>query len=216
MARIVSTNIGEKVSIVHQGKEVKTGIYKYAFDTAIYLGKTDVQTDNVVDRKYHGGIDKACYLYPSENYKYWQQQFPNLKMEWGMFGENLTTEGLLESEIHIGSVYRIGETFVQVTQPRQPCYKLGIRFKDSKVVKLFSNSPYPGIYVRVLREGLVRTDDSIELLDNQIENQTLTEVFELLMKRNKDEQLINRAINTSVLAESARKDLIKILNLGVE
>lgn len=107
MGAVISTNIGDKVSIVHNGKEIQTGIYKYPVQTSFFLGETDVVNDQVVDRKYHGGVDKACYLYLSENYAYWQEQFPKLELEWGIFGENLTTEGLFESRVRIGSIYQI-------------------------------------------------------------------------------------------------------------
>ncbi|MFA9391873.1 MAG: MOSC domain-containing protein [Prolixibacteraceae bacterium] len=210
MGKVISTNIGEKVTIIHNGVEKQTGIYKYTVNEPIFLGQTDVEKDHVMDRKYHGGIDKACYLYPSENYDYWQKQFPSLKMEWGMFGENLTTEGFIERTIRIGTTYQIGEAIVQVSQPRQPCYKLGIRFNDPKMVKLFSNAPYPGIYVRVLNEGFVKAGDSMVQLNEPSESLVLTDVFALLMKRNNNKGLMMRALSDPFLAASAKKDLAKL------
>lgn len=212
MGTVISTNIGEKVSINHNGKVIQTGIYKYPVNTSIYLGKTDVVNDYVVDRRYHGGVDKACYLYPSENYKFWKEQYPDLKMEWGMFGENLTTQGLFENTVRIGSTYQIGDVVIQVTQPRQPCYKLGIRFNDAKVVKMFSNSPYSGIYVRVLNEGYIKAGDSINLIEENDKSLSLVEVFALLMKRNSDTEMFQKALDDKYIAESAKRDLLKILN----
>ena len=210
MGNVISTNIGERKTIVFNGKELETGIYKYSVNNPIYLGKTDVMNDNVIDRRYHGGLDKACYLYPSENYEFWKEQFSGLKMEWGMFGENLTTLGLIESDVRIGSIYQIGEALVQVTQPRQPCFKLGIRFNNAKVVKLFSNSPYPGIYVRILKEGYVKTGDSIQLIEYMSNSLSLVDVFGLLMKRNSDKTMFEKAINDIHLAKSAKQDLMEI------
>lgn len=210
MSKIISTNIGEKVTIVHNGKEIQTGIYKFPVKDGIRLGKTDVEKDQVIDRRYHGGIDKACYLYPSENYKYWQSLFPTLKFDWGMFGENLTSEGLLETNVRVGSTYQIGETLVQVSQPRQPCYKLGIRFKNAKVVKAFSNSDYSGIYVRVLKEGAIKNNDTIKLINEATGALTLAQVFGLLMGRCSDIGLAIKAYNDPFLAESAKRDLVKI------
>ena len=132
-------------------------------------------------------------------------------MDWGMFGENLTTEGILEKDIRIGSIYQIGETIVQVTQPRQPCYKLGIKFEDARMVKLFSQSPYPGIYVRVLKEGNIKAGDSIQLIEEMANSLSLVDVFGLLMKRNSDKEMIEKALKDIYLAESAKKDLLKIL-----
>ena len=211
MAKVISTNIGELVTIVHRGKKIETGIYKYPVDHPIFLGQTDVLRDQVIDRKYHGGVDKACYLYPAENYPYWAKKFPNLKLDWGMFGENLTIEGLLEADSRIGATYQIGEAVVQVSQPRQPCFKLGIRFGDQRMVKLFSNAPYPGIYVRVLHEGLVKSGDSISLIYDHPESLNLTEVYSLLMNRNKDFKMFQKALNDPFLARSAKRDLEKIL-----
>lgn len=212
MAKVISTNIGECVTIVYRGKEVQTGIYKYPVEDPIWLGQTDVRTDHVIDRKYHGGVDKACYLYPAENYPYWAKKFPNLKLEWGMFGENLTIEGLMEADARIGATYQIGEAVVQVSQPRQPCFKLGIRFGDKKMVKLFSNAPYPGIYVRVLHEGYVKAGDTVSLIYDHPESLNLPEVFSLLMNRNNDLKMFQKALNDPFLARSAKRDLEKILN----
>lgn len=211
MGKVISTNIGEKVTIEHNGEKIQTGIYKYSVNEPIFLGETDVEKDNVMDRRYHGGIDKACYMYPVENYAHWKDIFPDLKFEMGMFGENLTIEGLLEKDAHIGATYKIGEAIVQVSQPRQPCYKLGIRFNAPKMVKLFSAAPFPGIYVRVIKEGWVKAGDSIELVENRTESLTLPEVFSLLMRRNSDQYLFERALNDEFLAASAKKDLRKIL-----
>src|SRR5665811_846906 len=126
--KIISTNIGEARTINWKNREVKTGIFKFPVNEPIFLGKENVENDNVIDRRYHGGIDKACYLYSAEHYNYWQKKYPKLEMPWGMFGENLTVEGLHEATINIGDIFKIGETVVQATQPRQPCFKLEFRF----------------------------------------------------------------------------------------
>jgi MOSC domain-containing protein YiiM len=210
MGKVIATNIGKKVTIIHNNKELETGIYKFSVEKPVFLGETGVDTDQVIDTRYHGGLEKACYLYPSENYTYWKSFFPKLKWEWGMFGENLTVEGLQEADIAIGNIYKIGEAIVQVTQPRQPCFKLGVRLNDPRIVKLFSNAPYPGIYVRVLQTDFVKAGDEISLIEEKKESILLTDVFALLMKRNNDEQLMESAINNPFLAESAKKDLMEI------
>lgn len=208
--KIIATNIGKKVTLIHNGKEVETGIYKNPVEEPISLGKTDVDHDHVIDRRFHGGVDKACYLYPSEHYSYWHSLFPNVEMGWGAFGENLTTEGLDERTVKIGNVYQIGEALVQVTQPRQPCYKLGIRFNDASMVKSFSKSDFPGIYVRILKEGTVSANDSIELVEEKSDALSLAVVFALLMHREKDEKLVLKALNDEFIAESARRDIRKL------
>jgi MOSC domain-containing protein YiiM len=209
--KIISTNIGEAVEIEWRGKMVKTGIYKYPVAGPIFLEKEDVRHDHVVDRRYHGGVDKACYLYSTNHYPYWQSRYPELDWQWGMFGENLTVEGIDESQIRIGDVFRLGEALVQVTQPRQPCFKLGVRFGDAKVVREFLESPYPGVYARVLEEGFVKTGDEIALEKQAASNMTLQEIFSLFTHQIDRADLLRQAIEIPELAEACRKDLTKLL-----
>lgn len=206
--RVISTNIGEPKTIVWHGKEELTGIYKYPVKHPIFLGNEEVENDHVMDRKYHGGVDKACYLYSADHYSYWKKLYPDLKMPWGMFGENLTVEGLHEIEISVGDVFEIGEAVVQATQPRQPCYKLGIRFNEPKVVKQFVDSGFPGVYVRVLKNGTVKSGDKM-IRTEKYGSVSIQKVFELLYTDNLQEKPLNQALNNPFLAESCRRDLLK-------
>jgi MOSC domain-containing protein YiiM len=205
---VISTNIGEPKTIVWHGKKEQTGIYKYPVEHPIFLGTEDVENDHVMDRKYHGGVDKACYLYSADNYNFWKKFYPELEMPWGMFGENLTVEGLHENEITVGDIFEIGEAVVQATQPRQPCYKLGIRFQNPKVVKQFVESGFPGVYVRVLKNGMVKTGDKM-ILKEKSNSVSIQKVFELLYTDNFQEELLKQALNNPFLAESCRRDLLK-------
>jgi MOSC domain-containing protein YiiM len=205
---VISTNIGEPKTIVWHGKKEQTGIYKYPVEHPIFLGTEDVENDHVMDRKYHGGVDKACYLYSADNYNFWKKFYPELEMPWGMFGENLTVEGLHENEITVGDIFEIGEAVVQATQPRQPCYKLGIRFQNPKVVKQFVESGFPGVYVRVLKNGMVRTGEKM-ILKEKSNSISIQKVFELLYTENFQEELLKQALNNPFLAESCRRDLLK-------
>ena len=206
--RIISTNIGEARTVLWQGKEVKTGIYKYSVDESIYLGTEDVDNDDVVDRKYHGGVDKACYLYSADHYEYWKTLHPNVKMPWGMLGENITVEGLHETEINIGDIFKIGDAVVQATQPRQPCYKLDIRFNASGLVKQFIDSGFPGVYVRVLKNGNVKSGDSMEIIERQ-NTLSIQKVFQLIYASKFDKDAVKTALNNPFIADSCRKDLLK-------
>ena len=207
---IVSTNVGEKTEITFRGKELFTGIFKYQVHEPLVLGNEDVKGDAVIDRRYHGGIDKACYLYSVNHYPFWKKAYPNLEWSWGMFGENLTIAGLDESELHIGDIFSIGTARVQITQPRQPCFKLGIRLADPKAVELFVQAEKPGAYVRVLREGTVRTGDDLRLELGKPSNYTVEEVFHLLYNARENLDVVNRAIRMPDLAISCRDDLIKL------
>ncbi|MGQ8338563.1 MOSC domain-containing protein [Sunxiuqinia sp. A32] len=212
--KVISTNIAEPREIEWRGKKVKTGIYKTPVDQPIILEKEDVRNDHVLDRRYHGGIDKACYLYSKDSYSFWQRKYPKLDWQWGMFGENLTVEGLDESSINIGDVYEIGEAVVQVSQPRQPCYKLGVRFGNQSVVREFLESSYPGVYVRVLKDGAVRKGDVMNLMQKAANSLSLVDVFSLFSRNIDNKELLEQAISIPELGEACRKDLKKLLSFS--
>ena len=205
--KIISTNIGEPRIFVYRGKEVKTGLFKYPVNDSIFLGEEDVVNDNVIDRRYHGGKDKACYLYSADHYEDWRNIYPELDFTWGMFGENLTVKGLNEADINIGDVFQIGEAVVQATQPRQPCFKLEFRFNDPLIIRKFVDSGFSGVYVRVLKKGAVKTGDSMTKIDN-VSSVSIRQVFEWIYASEFDPQVIS-AINDAYIAESCKKDLLK-------
>jgi len=175
----------------------------------LFLGADGVNKDHVSDRKHHGGSDKACYLYSADHYDYWKKQFPDLEWCWGLFGENLTVEGLDEGNILIGDIYKVGVAKVQVSQPRLPCYKLGIRMESSKAVKVFLNSPYPGVYLRILEEGHVKAGDVFELIQSNKNSLSVREVFSLFSSNKLNIEMKELAINDQYLAISIKKDLQK-------
>lgn len=209
--KIISTNIGKPTIIEWRGQKVETGIYKFAVESPIFLGTDDVANDHVIDRRYHGGLDKACYLYSADHYPFWQNKYPNQDWKWGMFGENLTVSGLNESEFRIGDRFQIGNAVVQVAQPRQPCFKLGVRFGDQSVVSDFWTLPYPGFYVRVLSQGEVKTGDEMVRIESNPESLSVSQVFSIFHHNRSNVELIQRAIAEPFLAESCRRDIEKLL-----
>ncbi|MBI3133034.1 MAG: MOSC domain-containing protein [Bacteroidetes bacterium] len=216
LMKIISLNIGEKKTVNWRDTLVQTGIYKYPVEGPLYLGKTDVKDDVVYDRKYHGGIDKACYLFSAEHYPEWQKLFPDLEWNYGMFGENLTIEGLQESDFFIGDILRIGGATVQVSQPRQPCFKLGIRFETQTVLKTFIQKNQPGMYIRVLDEENVFKNDSVELIERPHNSIRLLEVWDLLYKPNPDAELLRFALDYPLLSDGCKESLRQIqkVNFG--
>ncbi len=206
--KIISTNIGEPRIIKWNGKEVKTGIFKFPVDHPVFLGSEDVENDHVIDRRYHGGVDKACYLYSADHYEYWQKLYPDLDLTWGIFGENLTVEGLHEAQVNIGNVFQIGEAVVQATQPRQPCFKLEFRFHNKEIVRQFVDSGFPGVYVRILKNGNVRKGDSMELIERK-NSIPVQKVFELLYASEFQKKEVEIAINDPFIAASCKNDLLK-------
>ena len=209
--KIISTNIAKPTTIEWQGQQVETGIYKYAVQNSIFLGFEDVVNDHVIDRRYHGGSDKACYMYSSDHYPFWQNKYPNQDWKWGMFGENLTVSGLNESEIRIGDRFQIGDAVVQVTQPRQPCFKLGVRFGDQSVVSDFWTLPFPGVYVRVLLPGEVKTGDEIIRIESNPESLSVSQVFSIFHSNKENLELIQKAIAEPFIAASCRRNIEKLL-----
>ncbi|MDO7173777.1 MOSC domain-containing protein [Mariniflexile sp. AS56] len=197
--QIIATNLAQPTSITWMGQEVITGIYKTPTNQPIYLGKEIVAEDEVSDREVHGGEFKACYLFSETHYAYWKNLYPNLKWNYGMFGENLTVSGLDETEILIGSIYKIGEALVQVTQPREPCYKFGVKFGSQRVLKQFVKHGRPGTYVRVLEPGFVKTGDVFILKEQAKNSLTTAQFFELLFSKNKNQEHLKLAINNDAL-----------------
>lgn len=205
--KVITTNIAKIKEISYRGKKVKTGIYKYPVNEGVYLDQEDVKDDHVVDRRYHGGVDKACYLYPAEHYPFWKTQYPDLEWSYGMFGENITILGLDERLIRVGDQYQIGEAIVEIAQPRQPCFKLGIRFGSQTIIKKFINTTYSGIYIRVLKNGWVRPEDTMELIFEKPENATIAEAFYCLYQSELKKSLLDKVLNTDELAESCKNDI---------
>ncbi len=161
--KVIAVNIGEKKVINYKGRAIETGIFKFPVKHPIFLDIENVKNDAVIDRRYHGGIDKAVYGYSENHYKYWKGLYPNLNWEYGMFGENLTISNLEETKIYVGSIYKLGEVTLEVTKPREPCMKLGIRFGTQKVLKQFWNNTKSGIYFKVLKTGNVKKGDELIL-----------------------------------------------------
>jgi len=175
--KIISLNIGEKKIVQWRDKIVETGIFKYPVKGAIFLDTEHVKNDTIVNRKSHGGIEKAVYAYGENHYQYFKDLHPNLDWQHGIFGENITFSHLEETQIHIGEIYQLGGAKIQVSQPRSPCFKLGIRFNDQSIVKQFWNSTKCGIYFKVLEPGKVNINDELVLLETTYDNPTIAEVY---------------------------------------
>jgi MOSC domain-containing protein YiiM len=159
--KIVSLNIGLPREVQWHGQSVTTGIFKSPTASRIRLRKLNLDGDRQADLTVHGGEHKAVYCYPSEHYAYWKKKLPGRDLPYGAFGENFTTEGMSEETVHIGDRFAINDAEVVVTQPRLPCYKLGIRFQSDEMVKKFLASRRIGFYVAVTQEGEVAAFDEI-------------------------------------------------------
>lgn len=207
--KVVSTNIGDKVSFEWNGKIVETGIFKKPVNSPIFLGKTDVEKDIVCDIENHGGIDKACYFYGANHYSFWKEKYPSLNFEFGMFGENVTLENIDETTIRIGSIYQVGKAVVQISEPRIPCFKLGHKFNDQTVIKEFINSSYSGFYVRILKEGTVTVSDEFKLIEQNSNDFSVEDAFSLLSYNKNNQLLMEMLKNEKLLGNEYRKSILK-------
>lgn len=174
--RIVSVNVGLPRNVEYGDRNVTTGIFKISVEGRVMVVSLGLQGDGQADLTVHGGSQKAVYAYPSEHYEYWQNELQT-RLPYGMFGENLTTQGLLEDSICIGDCFRAGSAELIVTQPRFPCYKLGIKFGSMDIVKRFLASGRSGFYLAVSKEGGVAAGDPLQLITHDANNLTVAEVF---------------------------------------
>ncbi len=203
--KILSINIGLPREVTFNGQTVTTGIFKQPVDRRIYLRKLNLEGDKQADLTVHGGLEKAVYAYPAEHYEYWREELPDMSIPYGMFGENFTTRGLLEEHINIGDSFEIGSARLMVTQPRMPCYKLGIKFGRMDIVRQFLASGRPGIYFKVLREGEVGVEDEIKLIKRDKNSVTVKDIARIYIDDKEDIETMKRAIMVKALAKGFRE-----------
>jgi len=203
--RIISVNVGRPRLVVWNEQTVSTGIYKEPVAGRVVLRTLNLDGDQQADLTVHGGRSKAVYVYPTEHYSYWRDELPGAELPWGMFGENFTTEGLNESTINIGDRFGIGSAQVMVTEPRMPCYKLGIKFGRSDILRRFLASGRTGFYFSVQREGEVEAGDEVELIQRDENNVTVADITRLYARDKGDKEGMRRAIALKALPESWRE-----------
>ena len=187
-------NVGSPNQVQVRNTLVLTSIFKSPVEGRVAVRRHNIAGDKQSDLTVHGGPYKAVYCYPSEHYGFWHEQLPDMDLPYGMFGENLTTEGLLENDVYIGDQFRVGSTVLQVTQPRMPCFKLGIRFGRPDMVKKFWQSGRPGIYFAVVGEGDVAAGDLIESIAHDPDGITVADVLRLYRGDEKSPELLERAL----------------------
>ena len=202
--RVISLNVGLPRLVLRGEEPVSTGIFKEPVDGRVKLRRLNLDGDRQADLSVHGGAQKAVYLYPSEHYEFWRREFPEMDMPWGTFGENFTTIGLLETETNIGDRFKIGSAEVMVTQPRMPCYKLGIRFGRSDIIRRFLASERSGFYLSVTKEGEVAAGDEFELIEKNASGVRVVDVTRLYSSDKSNVDLLRRAIATEALPASWR------------
>ena len=180
--KLISLNVARPRLTIYKGATINTGIFKKPVSGRIALRTLNLDGDQQADLSVHGGPDKAVYAYPSEHYGFWRGELPKMDLPWGMFGENFTTEGLGEDELHVGDRFRIGSAVLMVRQPRMPCYKLAAKFQRDDMIERFLLSGRSGFYFSVEQEGEVEQGDSFELISRNHDGITIAEVNRLFVR----------------------------------
>ena len=174
--KVLSVNVGLPRIVEYRDEPISTGIYKEPVAGRVAVKEYNLAGDAQADLRVHGGWSKAVYIYPSEHYEFWQTEFPEMDLPFGMFGENLTSEGLLEKDVNVGDRFRIGTAEFVVTEPRQPCYKLGIRFNRADIIKRFAKSGRSGFYLAIEKTGDLGAGDEIEFLSREANQPSIFEI----------------------------------------
>jgi MOSC domain-containing protein YiiM len=202
--RVLSVNVGLPREVEWRNEVVATAIHKAPVAGPVEVRRLNLVGDRQADLSVHGGPDKAVYVYTSEHYAFWRDELPAVALPWGAFGENLTVEGLSETELRVGDELRIGTAEFIVTQPRLPCYKLNVRFQRPDMVKRFLRSGRTGFYLAVLREGHIAAGDTVAVIPTDRSAIGVTEVVTLYTKKGANGELLQRALATAALPDSWR------------
>jgi MOSC domain-containing protein YiiM len=203
--KLISLNVARPRLALYNGATVNTGIFKKPVSGRIVLRTLNLEGDQQADLTVHGGPYKAVYAYPAEHYEFWRRELPDMDLPWGMFGENFTTEGFGEDEVHVGDLFRIGSADEMVRQPRMPCYKLALKFQRDDILERFLLSGRSGVYFSVEREGEVGQGDSIELIEQNLSGITIAEMNRLFVREKYNHELLRKAIASAALPESWRE-----------
>ena len=202
--KIVSLNVARPRLFAYLGETINTGIFKEPVSGPVQLRTLNLDGDRQADLTVHGGPFKAVYGYPSEHYEFWRHELPGMNLPWGMFGENFTTEGLLETDLHIGDRLQVGTAKIMVRQPRVPCYKLAAKFHRTDILARFLRSGRSGFYFSVEQEGIVSTGDSFGFLSRDAQGITIAEMNRLFVEEKYNQALLDKALATPALPEDWR------------
>jgi MOSC domain-containing protein YiiM len=210
--RIVSVNVGLPRTILWKDRQVVTSIFKSPVAGSVMLYRLNLDGDRQSDLENHGGRTKAVYAYAAEHYEAWRKELPGMELPWGMFGENLTVAGLREEDTFIGDRFQVGQAVVMVTQPRIPCYKLGLRFGRGDMVKRFLDSNRSGVYFSVVEEGPVAIGDSVTRIQEDEDRVSVLEINRAVANGGEDVSLLRRAVQHRVLPSGLREQFLTQLD----
>jgi MOSC domain-containing protein YiiM len=210
--KLISLNVARPRLMVYEGTSISSGIFKRPVSGRIALRTLNLDDDRQADLSVHGGPYKAVYGYPSEHYGYWRNELPDMDLPWGAFGENFTTEGLREEDLHVGDRFRIGSATLMVRQLRMPCYKLAAKFQRDDMIDRFLRSGRSGFYFSVEHEGEVEAGDLFELISRNPDGITIAEMNRVIVRDRYNRDLLRKAIATPALPETWREYFLPLLN----
>jgi MOSC domain-containing protein YiiM len=211
LCRVQSVNVGLPTEVLWKGRRALTGIFKEPVAGRVAVRRLNLEGDKQADLKVHGGPAKAVYVYPAEYYSFWREQFPEMELPWGMFGENLTIWGLQDDTVHIGDHLQVGSAHLVVTEPRMPCSKLALKFGRDDVLKIFFQSGFSGFYCAVLKEGEVMAGDPVRRLHRDKHAVSVLDITRLEREGYYDLDLLNRAVAVEALSQDWRDGFLKRL-----
>jgi MOSC domain-containing protein YiiM len=203
--KLISLNVGQPQPVHHNGKEVYTSIFKYAIEGERKVSTTNIEGDEQSDLAVHGGKLKAVYSYDISYYHHWKKILQREDWGYGLFGENLTTEGLTDDNILIGNIYQLGSVYLKAIQPRFPCYKINIRFNSESMVQQFTNEAKNGTYFSVVQEGTLQAGDTIELVEASKHKITIQQLVEAYYNKGTDKDILYQILAIEFLPERLRK-----------
>jgi MOSC domain-containing protein YiiM len=207
--RLVGVNTGRPAEVRHGDQRIRTGIFKHPVMGPVRVGMGNLEGDGQADLKHHGGADKAVYAYALERYDYWRGVLQRQRLDYGAFGENLTIAGLDESVLCLCDRLRTGSAEFEITQPRVPCFKLGLRLDEPAMPRLFADYAWPGVYLRVLREGMIEAGDTVHLIAREPRRVAIRPLFQAYLnpREQQAEQLMRQALEVPALSAEWRRHL---------
>lgn len=201
---LMSINVSLPEEVTHEGKMIYSGINKSPVHGNIYLAKLNLSGDGQADLRVHGGPDKAICVYSYEHFSFWETVL-HAKLNPGAFGENLTIKGFTEDDFFIGDIFELGEAIVQVTQPRQPCFKLAQKLNNPNLPIMVQYTGYTGFYFRVLKEGNVNVDHSLKLVERKTDSVSISFANKIKYKQKTNVEGINKLLSIPELSQDWRK-----------
>lgn len=213
--KILSINVSEPQKVTFNGKELITSIYKKPVSNKVTVSSQGIEGDRQADLTVHGGYDKAVYAYSYTHYQTWSEKLNSDFKEYGLVGENLTIDDFDEDKINIGDQFKINECLLQVSQPRIPCYKIGIKLNSREFPKMFSQSGLLGSYLRVIHDGEISTGDEIHKVHSEENSMSIKDIAHLLFVDVKNIELMKQALDIKPLTEEIKEKFReRLMKLG--